>query len=232
VLNIAYVGVTNTVALTGVGVAQVATVAPTPLAFGNVQVSTTKTLSATLTNTGVGPFTVATPVFTGTAAGSYSQSNNCGASVAVGGTCTINVILTAPATAAATQAAKMAIANANTVTLSGASIAPTDSVSAITAFASTTRGTSSAVQTVTVTNTSAGPLNMAATAATITGTNASQWTLASNTCNGAILAANATCTIGVQFTPTSALAIGARNATLNVLSNASAKTVILTGTSK
>ena len=223
----------TTVNLTGAGVAQVATVAPTPLAFGNVPVNTTSTKTVTLTNTGAGPFTVATPAFAGAASANYSQTNNCVSPLAVGSTCTISVRL-APTAIAATEVATMAIANATTVTFSGASIAPTDSVSAITAFATTTRGTSSAAQTVTVTNTGAGPLNMAATAATLTGTgtNATQWTVASNTCNGAILAAGATCTIGVQFTPTTALAIGAHNATLNVLSNATAKTVTLTGTSK
>jgi FtsP/CotA-like multicopper oxidase with cupredoxin domain len=65
----------------------VAGVAPTLLSFGNVEVGATSASQAvTVSNTGAATLTVNIGI-----TGEYAQTNDCGAGVAVGGTCTINV---------------------------------------------------------------------------------------------------------------------------------------------
>ena len=89
-------------------------------------------------------------------------------------------------------------------------------------FASRTIGTTSASQTVTVTNQLSSPLTMLTMAV------AGDFAIASNTC-GASLAAGATCVVGVTFSPT---VVGARSGTLTIPFSASGSplTVALTGT--
>ena len=93
-------------------------------------------------------------------------------------------------------------------------------------FASTTVGSTTAAQVVTIKNT--GTATATLTSETITGTNASSFLKSATTC-GATLAASATCTVSVEFKPTAA---GALAASLSVTDNAtgSPQTVGLTGT--
>lgn len=97
-------------------------------------------------------------------------------------------------------------------------------------FPTTTTGSTSAPMTVLVTNniSSNGPLNI--TGITITGTNASDFKIATNGC-GNSLAPLASCSITLTFTPS---AQGARSATLTVSDNGGSGTgtdsVTLTGT--
>jgi hypothetical protein len=107
------------------------------------------------------------------------------------------------------------------------SIAPTSLT-----FTSQTLGTTSSAQSVTVSNTGTAAINFAGF--TVTGTNAGDFGVplptSGSMCNGAgSLAAGASCTINVLFTPT---AVGTRTATLNVADNVtgSPQTVALTGT--
>src|SRR5260370_16006660 len=98
-----------------------------------------------------------------------------------------------------------------------ASVSPTSLT-----FASQTTGTTSAAQTVTLSNTGNAAL-------TITSSIAASGDFAeANTC-GSSVAAGANCTIGVTFTPT---ASGTRTGTLSITDNASGspQTVIRTGT--
>ena len=99
-------------------------------------------------------------------------------------------------------------------------------------FTSQTVGTTSAPQSVTVSNTGTAAINFAGF--TVTGTNAGDFAVPLPTsgtmCNPAgSLAVGAGCTINVLFTPT---ALGTRTATLNVADNVtgSPQTVALTGT--
>jgi hypothetical protein len=91
-------------------------------------------------------------------------------------------------------------------------------------FAQQAMGTTSAEQNIVLTN--SGNATLSISSATITGANAGDYSENSNC--GATLAANASCTVSVTFTPT---AQGTRNAALSIGDNApgSPQTVSLTG---
>jgi len=82
---------TQTVPLSGV--ATEVKLSATSLAFGSVPVGGTNTKTVTLTNIGTAAMNIVSPgiVITGAAAADYSQTNNCGTSVAGGSYCTITV---------------------------------------------------------------------------------------------------------------------------------------------
>ena len=88
-------------------------------------------------------------------------------------------------------------------------------------------GVTSTPQTVTVTNN--GTANLTISTVTIGGTNASDFAKSANTCAGATVTPNKTCTVSVTFTPS---ATGSRTATLSINDNAanSPQTVSLSGT--
>ena len=94
-------------------------------------------------------------------------------------------------------------------------------------FASQPVGTTSSPATLTVTNN--GAANLAISTVTISGTNPSDFAKSADTCTGATVAPNNTCTVSVTFTPS---ATGSRSASLNFTDNASnsPQTVSLSGT--
>lgn len=76
----------------------IASLSTTSLSFGNQTLGTTSgNRTVTLTNTGTEPLTLSIAV-TGTNAGDFAQSNSCGASVAPGAACTIEVTFRPTAT--------------------------------------------------------------------------------------------------------------------------------------
>ena len=81
----------QTVALTGTGLTPIANIAPSRLTFSGQYIGSTSDAQAvTLKNTGAAALSVA-----GIAAGGdFAQTNNCGSSLAVNATCTINVTFT------------------------------------------------------------------------------------------------------------------------------------------
>jgi hypothetical protein len=85
-------------------------------------------------------------------------------------------------------------------------------------------GSASPAQTFTLTN--AGTAALPVTSVTLTGTNASAFTLGTNTC-GSSLAAGASCTISITFNPTAA---GSATASLSVVDSVGTQTSSLTGT--
>ncbi|HLZ97466.1 MAG TPA: choice-of-anchor D domain-containing protein, partial [Steroidobacteraceae bacterium] len=97
---------------------------PASLAFGSVQVGTASTAQpVTVTNTG----TVAMPApgitFGNASPNSYSQTNNCPASIAAGSTCTISVVFTPTATGAQNASLKLrSPGEAQNVSLTGSGI--------------------------------------------------------------------------------------------------------------
>jgi len=105
-----------------------ASVSPTSLRFGGVTVATVSgTLSATLSNKGVGAVSVDGIRLTGTGAAWYAQTNDCPASLAPGASCSIAVTFTP--VAALSKSAKLTIANSATgtplsVSLSGTGLTP------------------------------------------------------------------------------------------------------------
>ncbi len=108
-------------------------------------------------------------------------------------------------------------------TLSSITVTPTSK-----SFADTMANASSAAQRFTVTNTEISSLTVGALS--LSGTDANQFSLSSDTCSGQSVGAGGTCTVDVTFSPTSA---GAKSATLNIPSNATNDTnlmVALSGT--
>jgi len=120
-------GSTQTVNFSGTGTVPLAQVSAASLAFGNQDLNTrSASKPVTLSNTGNGPLTIASI----TTSGSFGQTNDCGSSVAAGGSCMINV--TFSPTAAGEHSANLYINdNSNgvlnsrqTISLTGTGIAP------------------------------------------------------------------------------------------------------------
>jgi hypothetical protein len=163
-----------------------------------------------------------------TASGDFAQTNNCGSSLAMNTSCTINVTFTPTAAGTRTgtlSATDNASGSPQTVSLSGtgqsvgtpgASLSPASRT-----FAAQNVGTTSSPQAVTLTNNGTATLSIASM--TASGDFAQ-----TNNC-GSSLAMNTSCTINVTFTPTAA---GTRTGTLSATDNASGspQTVSLTGT--
>jgi Abnormal spindle-like microcephaly-assoc'd, ASPM-SPD-2-Hydin len=165
-----------------------------------------------------------------------SPSNTCGTSIAAGASCTVSVTFT-PSVAAAesatlvitvmitdggltsSQSFNVSLSGTGSNSAPGVGLAPTSL-----SFGGQLLTTTSAAQTVTLTNTGTSSL-------TINSIAASGDFKETNTCGTlpATLAASANCTISVTFAPT---AVGARTGTLTITDNAggSPHTVPLTGT--
>ena len=214
------------VALSGTGTAPGATLSATALTFGTQLVgSTSPAQTVTVTNSGSAPLTVTGVTVTGTNAADFAQTNTCAATVAPGGTCTVSVTF-APAAAGArgatltvaTDAGPRPVSLSGTGSTASAALAPTSLT-----FAAQTVNTTSAAQTVTVTNT--GTASLTVSGVTVTGTNATEFTQ-TNTCAAAV-PAGGTCTVSVSFRPTAA---GLRTGTLSVATSAGTQTAPLSGT--
>jgi hypothetical protein len=205
----------QTISLTGMGVtAPIANLSPASVTFATPQAvgTTSAPQTVTLTNTGS-----ATLLIVGiTASANFGATNNCGASIPVGGNCSISVTFTPTAvgdlygTLTVTDNNNGAPASTQTVPLAGTGLAApavTLSASSLT-FGAQAAGTTSAAQTLTLT--SSGTAALTITSIVITG-DFSQ----TNTCPHS-LAAGAACTISVSFAPTVA---GTRTGTLTITDN-------------
>lgn len=195
--------------------------APSSLTFAAQQIGTTSpTQQITLTNTGDQPLTQI--IVTATA--DFTVANNCGASLQGHGSCAI-VVAYAP-TRTGTETGMLSVADEfrnQTVSLSGTGLAPpgvTATPNSIN-FGSYAVGTTSASQTVTVTNN--GGVALTNLSAAIT----AGFTVAANQCP-ATLAAGAACPLSLTFSPTVA---GAASGTLTLSADnlSKALTVALTG---
>jgi hypothetical protein len=196
------------------------------LSFGNQYVyEASAPMTATVTNTGSTALPITSLTFTGANPGQYSKAATCGASVAVGSSCTISVSFEPTTTGAKTQTLNVNAgggAGKKTVALTGSGVAAPYTLSPRSlAFGNQTVGTTSAPQAVTVTNT--GSAAVPITSITFTGPNHAEFAK-TKTC-GASLAVAASCTISVSFKPTST---GAKKATLNVNAGGGDGTQIVT----
>ena len=218
-------GTTQNAALTGTGVATATptlTVAPASLTFASGAAQT-----VTVTNTGATAVTISGITITGTNPTVFAQTNTCGSSVPVNGSCTISVTFAPTGSGSFTanlNVADNATGSPQTVALSGtAAPVATFSPTSLT-FTQTVLSTTTAAQTITLTNT--GTASMTGIAISLGGTSPTKFAQ-TNTC-GATLAVNASCAISVTFTPT---ASGVVTATVSVADNAagSPQTVTLTG---
>jgi hypothetical protein len=223
-------GGTHTVALSGTGADPTYTLTPTSLAFGNQETNVPSAgTTTTLTNSSAVTLSITSITLTGANASQFSQTNTCGTSVAASTSCAITVVFQPTSTGAKTATIRTVVgggAGTKTASLTGTGIVPTYSLTPPTiAFGNQAHGTSSAAQTVTLTNTSS--LALPITSIALAGTNPGQF-LQTNTC-GTAVSAGATCTISAVFRPTST---GSKNARLTVTpgAGAAAQSTALSGT--
>ena len=203
------------------------TASPTSLVFGS-QPQDTKSAaqSVTVTNTGTQALPITSITLSGANLHEFSQTNNCGTSVALGSSCAINVVFkpTAVGLKKTSVIVNAGGAGTQTVALSGTGVTTSYTVSPTSlAFGSQPHGTDSAAQPVTVTNT--GGVALAVTGITVSGVNLHLFSQTNNC--GTSVAVGSTCTISVAFKPTSK---GPKTAQLNVTTSvAGAQTVALSG---
>lgn len=221
-----------------VSASPVAAVAPTALAYPSTSVGTTSAnASVTVSNTGASTLSITGATLGGANAGDWvlPGGGTCAipGSVAAGASCTIAVAFRP--TAGGARAASLAVAHngtgsPSTVSLSGTgSTTPQPSIALSVAtldFGAVIVGTPSAARGITVSNPGNAALTLGAIAST--GANAGDFARTGGTC-AASVAAGASCTLDVVFTPA---ALGARSAALSIASNAPAGTasVPLAGT--
>ncbi|HEY3971700.1 MAG TPA: choice-of-anchor D domain-containing protein [Candidatus Sulfotelmatobacter sp.] len=223
-------GSPQSTALTGTGIAPVVGLSPSSLTFANRAVGTTSSASVlTFSNSGNAALTITSIGITGTNSTDFSQTNNCGPSLAEGTSCAISVTFV-PSAVGTRQASVSVIDNAagspHTAPLTGVGTAPVVSFSSSTiAFANTAVGSSSATGGVTLFNT--GNATLTISSVTIMGANSGDFSQ-SNNC-GLTVPAGGNCNINAVFSPTVA---GARTATISVSDNVAGtpQSITLNGT--
>ncbi|MBL0215217.1 MAG: choice-of-anchor D domain-containing protein [Myxococcales bacterium] len=192
--------------------------------FGSVTNGTqSATQTFTITNIGGQTSGAVTPALTGANAAEFSIMNTtCAAGLAPAASCDVLVFFKPTTSGAKVAAVSVTGASAP---LSGAGISPsqiTANPTSLTFAGNTLIGTSSLVQSFTVTNN--GSTTTGTIAVTIGGVNAGDY---SQTNNCTTLIANATCQVTVTFTPTAA---GARVATVTVTEGTNSVGVAVSGT--
>ena len=200
--------------LAGTGTQAVASLNPQSLNFGSqVRGSNSLPQTLTLSNSGNSALSVSSI----SASGDFAQANTCGAVLAAGGSCDIDVRFTPTATgprSGSLSVLSSAPGSPTTAALSGVGTQAAISVSGSTGFGTVTVGSSTAPQTLTVSNTGTATLDIGAPG--FAGAAAGDYTVASNGCSSG-LAPTTSCSIGVRFTPG---AVGERHASLLISSNA------------
>ncbi|HZR55527.1 MAG TPA: choice-of-anchor D domain-containing protein [Terriglobales bacterium] len=209
------------------------TFTPTSLTFVKEALGVTSAAKkVTLTNNAGATVNFSSIAISGNNAGDFSKTTTCGATLAIGKSCTVSVKFTAGLIGA--ESANLAVTdNASNspqvISLSGTggpqvTVSPTSEK-----FLATAVGTTSTAKTVTVKNHLKTTLTISGIS--FTGTNPGDFAESATTCGGT-LAAGAACTVSVTFTPT---ATGARSAVLNISDSAtvgSPQTVPLSGSGK
>lgn len=184
--------------------AQAVSFSPSSLAFGSQLVGTSSNpLPITVTNTGSATLNITKVQVTQPNATDFAETNNC-TKVLAGANCTINVEF-APTVSGARSANISVTDNAagspQKVLLSGTGLAPELSFNPTSlTFADQLIGSTSASQSITVTNTGTGPLTISNIA--LAAANPGDFSLTNNCGSG--LAVNASCSITATFTPTAA----------------------------
>jgi hypothetical protein len=227
--------------LTGVAVAPGALMlAPASRSFGSLLQNTSSAPgSFTVTNTGGTATSALTTAISGSSEFGIATDGCKAMTLAGGAQCTITVTFSPTSGGQKTGTLTVSAATGGTTasSLTGTGLTPavlTVSPTIFTFPPGTVSGTTSAAQSFTVTNT--GGVASSTVSATIGGTDASQFSVASSTCT--TVAAGATCTIGVTFKPTtagtkagalnvSATSGGSASATLGATSLAPAKLTLL-----
>jgi hypothetical protein len=216
---------TQTVTLTGTGVASSITLTPASIAYGNQTVGLKTTTPVTLKNTSTAAIAISSIAITPKGTVSYTEMNNCGTSIAASATCTIQVTFDPQSTGAKNDFVTVTdAAGMQTVTLTGTGVASSITVSpASIAFGNQTVGVKSAPAAITVTNTSASAVTSLTVA--MGGTNTVSFAQTNNC--PTTLPGGGTCTIEVTFDPTGA---SAKSATVTLNDSAGTQSDPVTGT--
>ncbi len=228
----------QSIALTGTGSSTTsgsASVSPTSLNWVSVAVGNKGAGKAiTLTNSGTSSLSISGLSFTGTNPGDFQiSSKTCGTSLAASASCTATIVF-APTSSGARSAtlnfSDSATNSPQTVALTGGGTGGTSGSVSVNpsslTFGSTSVGSSSAAETVTLSNGTSSAITIGGVS--ISGTNAGDFSIASKTC-GTSLGASASCTASIVFKPT---ASGTRTATLSFTDSAtnSPQALALSGT--
>ncbi len=209
----------QSVTLTGNGVAPNASLTPPSFGFGSQPVATSATTTFTLQNTGTSPLNYGSTTEGGSNPGDFTENDaGCtGASLAPNATCPITVTFDPTTTGSRSATVTVHDDDPNnptqtvTVTGNGTPSSVGFSPSSVTFVTPIPAGTASPVHTVTVSNTTNS--NLPITGMSIVGANPKNFIKSADTCTGANLGPNQTCTIHVEFTPSAA---GLRTALLQV----------------
>ena len=194
---------------------------PSALNFGSLAVGQTSSAQSVSV---LNPTSSAAAVSSIAVAGPFAETNNCGSSIAAGGSCTASVTFTPTASGAQSGVLTVTAGGVtSTTTLSGTGTAPGSVLNAspgALSFPSEVVGVAAPSQTVTVTN--SGTTSATVSSVAVTGPY-------TETNNCSTIAVNGSCTVTVGFTPTAG---GANPGTLTITSNAnnSPTTVSLSGT--
>jgi len=223
-------GSPQTAALTGTGTAPQAVLTPTTLAFPSTTVGTTSaSLTTVLSNPGNATLTITGVTLTGANTADFAITNGCGATLAAGATCNISATFT-PASAASFVAAISVADNASgspqsaALTGTGTPVAVPVAVVSPTsiAFGNQAILTTSATQTLTLSNTGTAALTL--TTITLGGANPAVFAKTGGTCATSV-AAGANCTVIYSFTPPS---VGSFSATVTFTDNAASSPQVAT----
>lgn len=196
--------------LSGFGIGPIISLSTTSLSFGNQRVGVTSSSQpVVLKNTGISALAISSIVATG----DFAQTNDCGSTVAINASCTINVTFTPILRGTRSGAIAItdnAAASPQQVTLQGQGIGPAATLGAASvSFTSQLVGTTSTTQAVTLT--SSGETALSITSITASGDFAQ-----TNDCPSS-LPNTQSCTIQITFKPT---ARGVRIGGLSILDDA------------
>jgi Bacterial Ig domain/Cep192 domain 4 len=204
---------------------QQVTLTPSSVNFGNQGLGITSSPQAfTLTNNQSTTLTGIGVSITGANGGDFGQSNNCGTTLAANASCSISVTFTP--TALGSRSGTLSVtdsAGTQTASLSGTGISGVTLTPPLVDFGNQGVGTMSSPQTLTLANNQGTAVT--GISVSITGANGGDFGQGNNC--GTTLAANASCSINVTFTPSG---YGTRSATLSVSDSAGTQSSSLTGT--
>ena len=199
----------------------VATLNPTSLLFPLTVVSTSSSsLPVTLTNSGNAALTISSI----TPSTQFSQTNDCGSSLAAGSSCTINVVFTPQHQGTQTGTLTVtdnAAGSPQTVSLQGQG--EFFVVSPLSLTFETAVGTTSSPQLISIYGEDSTPEKVSFSVYPLGDTSLFPYT---NTCNGYV-PSHATCTVSISFAPT---ASGTVNATFQITGGGGVTKVSMTGT--
>jgi hypothetical protein len=202
--------------LNGMGTGPVASLSRTAIAFGNQVLNVAVTNTVTLTNTG----DAALGITSIGATGDFSETDDCGTSLAAQAHCTVTIKFQPSAVGARIGTltfTNSALNSPQLVSLTGMGVQLGFSSSNI-AFGNQVVGTSGAAQAVTVTNLSNSAL-------TLTSIVAGAGFTQTNNC-GTSLAGNSSCIINIVFTP---VAAGPVNGLITISYGGTQSTIIVSG---